>query len=205
MKQMEPAVIFIHGYNKKLEYWNKNEFGKEINIEKTISKKSYTLLIQIDNFEINPAIGIIPIIEQMKLVKNKNWIIVCHSLGVIYGLELLKHDIKIVGMCLIDPTSLDEIYIKELIDDNWMDIANYCSTEKYNPSSKIIFHTHFDYNQNDVNNVDYFNRQIKFYGKFINKNNKSKIIIHPNKGHMIHYTDSPKIINSISDLIEWCF
>lgn len=179
MKQMEPAVIFIHGYNKKLEYWNKNEFGKEINIEKTISKKSYTLLIQIDNFEINPAIGIIPIIEQMKLVKNKNWIIVCHSLG--------------------------EIYIKELIDDNWMDIANYCSTEKYNPSSKIIFHTHFDYNQNDVNNVDYFNRQIKFYGKFINKNNKSKIIIHPNKGHMIHYTDSPKIINSISDLIEWCF
>jgi len=196
---MKPAVVFIHGFNKKSEYWNKNEFNKDINIEKIISKKAYTLLIQVDNYLVDPKMAVIPIIEQMKLCGQKKWTIVCHSLGIIYGLELLNYDMQISGLCLIDPTTLDNIFVEEITNDGWTEIVKYCITAKYNPSPKIIFHIHLDY---DDDNQDRFARRIKFFKQFIGKNDKSKIIIHPNKGHMIHYTDAPKIISSILNIIS---
>jgi len=196
---MKPAVVFIHGFNKKSEYWNKNEFNKDINIEKIISKKAHTLLIQVDDYLINPKIAVIPIIEQMKLSEQKKWTIVCHSLGILYGLELLNYDIQINGVCLVDPSTLDNTFIEKITNRGWTEIAEYCTTVKYNPSPKIIFHIHLEYREDKQNRLA---RQIRFFKQFTGKNDKSKIIIHPNKGHMIHYTDAPKIISSILSIVS---
>ena len=89
------GVIFIHGFNKTPDTWNKTESGKDILIEKLVSKKAHTLLVHIDDYDSNPSETVVPIIDQIKLVGLKKWTVVCHSLGVIYGLELLKSDIPI--------------------------------------------------------------------------------------------------------------
>ena len=200
---MKHAVCFIHGFNKTPDTWNQTEAGKNINIEKIISgkEKVKTLLVRIDNFKISPQILVTQLVEQMKSEPNK-WTIVCHSLGVVYGLELLNHDITINGFCLVDPTSLNEEYIREITDSSWEEGATYCLNnfvKKVDYPAKIIFHIHLDY---DIQDQIYFCHQIQYYKQFVGKNTKSKIIVHPGKGHMIHYTDTAKIIESILSLLK---
>lgn len=191
------AVAFIHGYNKTPNTWNTTEFGKNINIETMIATKAETLLIAID-FDADPKQAIIPILTEMKS-KNKKWIIVCHSLGVVYGLELLNYDINIHAVCLIDPTPLDDIYIKESLITH-SHISKYCSNlGKIDYPAKIIFHIHLDYNSDELHILK---QKTEFYKNLIGKNNRSAMFIHPGKGHMIHYTASPKIIESIMSLIK---
>lgn len=201
------GVIFIHGLDKKAEQWNVSEFDKNINIEKTIGMKYETILIQLDDFKINPdeiCAFIIKQTESSLNSKNKIWTIVCHSLAALYALQLLKYDeIKINGIVLVDPTPLDDLYTDYLRKKGWDDLANYIDTENIKPrkppSPKIKFHVHLDYN---FSNINKFNNQIEFYSRYANPNSKSKIIIHPNKGHMIHYTDGPKIIESILSILK---
>ena len=197
---MKTAVVFIHGFNKKSEYWNKNEFNKDINIEKIISKKTQTLLVQIDDYSINPKTIVTSIINQMKEFGQKKWIIVCHSLGVIYGLEILNHDIQIGGLCIIDPSTPNDKFIEKITSEGRVEMAEHSKNAQYGKPSKTIFHIHFDY---DVNKPQRLTKQIKFFSQFTSANDKSKIIIHPNKGHMIHYTDTPKIISSILTMISY--
>jgi len=186
----KPGVIFIHGLNKSANNWNISEFNKSINIEQQLVKKAHTILIQIDDYNNYP---ITSILNEMNKYKVKSWTVVCHSLGVVYGLHLLDHGIT--RICLIDPTVLDDVYFEELKTREWYNLLDLCKTEiKLN--TKMIFHIHLDYD-------DEFDDKVKYYKKFIKVNDKSKMFIHPDKGHMIHYTDSQKIINSIMDLIKY--
>lgn len=184
------GIIFIHGFNKTSNDFNKTEQGKDINIEKQIGKRNHTILIQIDNY-MDVDTNMKNIIEKLKKYNVKEWILVCHSLAIIYCLQLLKYNI-FSGVCLIDPTVLDDISIKEYN----INMDNYIKVNDI--STKIVFHIHLNYDEKDL---EYFSRQVKYYSKFIGKNDKSKMIIHPNKSHMLHYTDSPKILRSILDLI----
>lgn len=199
---MKPAVVFIHGFGKSSTTWNLTEFNKNINIEKLIAAKARTLLVQIDDYQADPAITVIPIVEKMKAENNK-WTIVCHSIGVIYGLELLNHGLTISGFCLIDPSTPTESFVQEEIEDGYINIGTYCRSnfleKKLQIEPKIVFHVHLDYDPTDL---DDFADGVEFYKQFVGKNDKSKIIIHPGKGHMIHYTDGPKIVNSILSLLQ---
>ena len=195
---MKSAVIFIHGNNKNSSTWNITEFGKVINIEKTISKQCRTMMLQLDDYTESPDIIVQPFLEEMKQYK---WIIVCHSLGIIYYYELVKH-LTVIGVCFIDCTNLEK-YLKSHIDKNW-NIIEYLKNTNLNITnlnipSKIVFHIHCNYN---YDKIEEFNDKLLYFTSFSRKNNKSMLIIHPNKGHMIHYTDSSKIINSIMILLK---
>ena len=194
------GVIFIHGFNKTPDTWNKTESGKDILIEKLVSKKAHTLLVHIDDYDSNPSETVVPIIDQIKLVGLKKWTVVCHSLGVIYGLELLKSDIPITGVCLIDPTVPDAKFISKLEKEGRHVLKSYCKDHtQLDFPPKIIFHIHFDY---DMRKPEKLSRKVQYYNGLTTKNDKSEIIIHMNKGHMLHYTDGPKIVNSIMNLIR---
>jgi hypothetical protein len=192
------GVVFIHGYGKSSDTWNISEYGKVIGIENSIRVVMDTITITVDDYTSSPALITSSIIHKMENSQNK-WIIVCHSLGVIHGFELLKHSRNIAGICLIDPTPLDEIYINVCRDRGWNDIADYCSNNKVSIHPSIRVSIHFDYNENIPENLA---RQVKYYKPLIGPNDKSKIIIHPGKGHMIHYTDAPKIIASIMSIVN---
>lgn len=185
------AVVFIHGNHKKADSWNVTESGKIINIEKSI-KKVKTFLIQIDDFTV-PPVGLISLIKDE--MTSYRWIIVCHSLGIIHCYEFTKH-LNIAGICFIDCTPLDNVFLQKLEN---LSLIEYIKGMKWNLSPRIICHVHLDYNNV---NMEQFNRKIEYLTPFIRKNDKSKIIIHPDKGHMIHYTDGPKIIDSINQLIK---
>ncbi len=187
------GTIFIHGVGKIASNWNVTENNKNINIEKEIAKKSQTILVSIENYEISPVRCMEPIIQQIKDSNVKKWIIVCHSLGVIHGLELLKHNLAIIGINLIDPTALDTEYIDIIRERGWIDIVNYC--ENISLTTNIQWIIHLDYDNN-------LSRKVTYYKKYIGANDKSAMILHPGKGHMIHYTDTAKIIHSITSMMK---
>lgn len=171
-KNLSQAVVFIHGRGKQSNTWNISEFGKAINIELTIAKKVKTLLIQVDDFSCHPLDIISSLLDEMK---NYRWIVVCHSLGIIYCYELLKH-LTISGICLVDCTDLSDYRNKIITTESTL--INYLETVEWNIPNRVICHVHFNYE-------------------------KSKIMIHPNKSHMLHYTDAPKIIDSIMLLLSY--
>lgn len=193
------GCVFIHGFNKNSTTWNITEYGKHIDIESIIKTKAETILVDIVDFKISPKIQMIPIIEQIMSSSIKKWIIVCHSLGVIHALELLRYSLPIIGVCLIDPTALDQEYINTLEERGWSDILDYCNNLQINIKPGIQYYIHIDYDTHDING---FNAKVEFYKKFAGPNDKSKLIIHPGKGHMIYYTDAPKIINSIISMMR---
>lgn len=193
-------VIFIHGLGKNSNQWNITEHGKNINIEKIVASKSSTLMYDIKDFTEDPQLIINDIIEKIKSIKG-GWIIVCHSLGAIYSLGLLVHDISIIGFVLIDPTPFDTKYIEIIQERGWIKVVNYFNNTTFSPSPspKIRFNIHLNY---EIDQSELFNRQVEYYTKFSNKNSKSKIILHPEKSHMLHYTDAPKIIESILEMTK---
>jgi hypothetical protein len=195
---MKYGVVFIHGLNKTPETWNRTEFGKEIDVEQTIRNKADTILVSVPDYTISPKEVMGPIVEQIR-ANPKKWIIVCHSLGVIHGNELLKHNLHIVGMVIIDPTPLNTEYLDLIRDRGWNDIVDYCTHELVTPAPSIELSIHLNY---DEELPDAFARHIGYYRRFVGANDRSKIVIHPGKGHMIHYTDAPKIIRAITDMLR---
>jgi len=191
------AVIFLHGNHKKADHWNMTEFGKSINIESIIGKRVKTFLIQIDDFTKHPLGALSGRLDEMKRYKC---VVVCHSLGVLHCYELLKH-LVVIGICFLDCTALP-VYLEEIraTEDPVCDhLISYIQDMVWNIPSSIICHVHFNY---EWSNAAYFDHQIAYYTPLTRKNDKSKIVVHPNKSHMIHYTDAPKIIHSILTLLN---
>ncbi|CAK7995064.1 Hypothetical protein POVR1_LOCUS582 [uncultured virus] len=188
------GVVFIHGNHKKAETWNVTESGKVIGIETLVTKKNFTMLMQIDDFNVPPLKIVQPLVAEME---SRRWVIVCHSLGIIYCHELMKH-LKVIGLCLIDPTPLDEVFQKKIAESSHL--LSYIQEIKLKIPAKVVCHLHLNYDPNDV---DQFNRKIEYFTPLTRANQRSKMIVHPNKGHMIHYTDTPKIVESINNLLSF--
>lgn len=191
MDILPQAVLFIHGKGKKAETWNVSEFGKKICIEESLKKSVHTMMLQIDDFTVLPSRLVDKKIGDMR---RHRWTIVSHSLGVMYIFELLGRDIIIDGFCLIDPTPFTSKYIETM---KTIEISDWIKEQLIiDIAPKIIFHVHISYPSPS------FEEKIDSYSKFTRKNDKSKVILHNGKGHMIHYTDAPKIIDSINDLLK---
>lgn len=192
MAQLPIGVVFIHGNHKTIETWNLSEFGKKIDIEVSIRKRTETVMIQVDDFLLGPEDTVKSLLPSMM---NRRWVIVCHSLGIVYCYELLKH-LTITGICFIDCTDL-EAFGKELADKPPCPLQDYLKEVKWNLSTKIVCHVHLNFPSED------FEQRVDYFSGWTRKNEKSKMIIHPRKGHMIHYTDSQTIIFSIMELLSY--
>jgi len=194
MDKLPQAILFIHGKGKKSETWNTTESGKIIDIEKSLSKNVHTMLLQVDDFTIIPSKLIDQIIDDMRFYR---WIIITHSLGVVHAFELLGRQIMIDGLCFIDPTAFTGRYIDSI---KQFEIAEWIKEQLIiEVTPRIVFHIHINYQSG--REEDLFQEKIIEYSKFTHKNDKSRVIVHYNKSHMIHYTDAPKIIDSLKDLL----
>lgn len=193
------TVIFINGYNKNSTTWNITEHGKNIGVETQVSKKVNTILLSLDPSD---YIDTIPNLctKIHNLVRDyirKKVVLVTHSYGcfIAYGLNNLFPKIY-NHMTLIDPTMKDNNYYEYLLSksndtihksklDNWDSIPSSVNIN-------TILRIHI--------NVGESIEKIKYYDKMTNKNCASKLIVHYNVGHMIHYKRSGHIISDILDL-----
>lgn len=193
------GVLFLHGLGKNSSQWNVTEFDKTIDIEKSVATtKIKTVLYDLPDFSRDPRAIIEEIADYIDSIgeSKRLWTIVAHSLGAMYALGLIGF-IKVSGLVLIDPTVFDVGYIDDLRKRDWPLVVDYLSSSDFEPFPKTRYHVHLNYDD-----AEKFERKMRYYSKFTTKNHRSKIIVHPDSSHMIHYTDAPKIIDSIQIIIR---
>lgn len=189
------TVVFIHGFRKEATSWNITSTGKLIQIQENIAKNSNTVLIQMT--EEDYMLSVTHVVERIKkLLDSRNDIIlVTHSIGSLYAVKLaeLYPDI-FKKLLLIDPTIKTPKYHAYLMNENRL--VHYDDLpEGLNLPAKVIVRIHFDYNLESTYNIPYYN-------KMTNKNVKSRLILHNNIGHMIHWKIPHVIIDSINEMIR---
>ena len=200
------TVIFIHGFNKDASSWNCTSNGKDINIESNLAKTRNTVMVELDDTSYSKSITEISnmIISNIDIINDKILktaiVVVGHSFGGFYAMKLsaIYHNLfnKIL---LIDPCVKTESYCEYLktTENRFSDLSDFPGslTDHTNIHNKTIVVIHFNYVEDNID-------KILFYSKLTNKNTKSKLILHNDVGHMIHWLIPGTIIQSINELIK---
>jgi pimeloyl-ACP methyl ester carboxylesterase len=214
------TVIFIQGFLKSANDFNMRESGTKISIEDRISNKYNTIRMEFDpNDYMRPISDITDdIIREIKNLMETEILIVSHSRGSFNALDLAKTNPKVFNkLLLIDPTIKNSSYKQELskginnIEKSIVDIIHEYMLKTFDSlpevtdlKPNIIIQTYINFNTQLMSHPEYYltlANKIKLLNKITNKNTKSKIIIQPDIGHMIHYFIPDKIINSINELL----
>jgi len=196
------TVVFIHGFQKDTYSWNYNSKNKPILIEETLAKSNNTVLIQMnqEDYMMTTTEASNKIYEQLTDYLNTKITLVTHSLGSFYALKLAElYPNTFKKLLLIDPTIKTPEYFEYIssqpLDNN--KLKNYHDLPTgLTLSPKIIVRIHFDYNPDIIHKIPYYN-------KMTNKNTKSRLILHDNIGHMIHWKIPHVIIDSINEMIKF--
>jgi pimeloyl-ACP methyl ester carboxylesterase len=197
------TVVFISGFQKSCTTWNVTERGKEINVEKTISLTYSTLLIEMEDEDYLESVENISLRVNEILENEEKIILIVHSYAAFYAISLAKmYKNKYNKIILIDPTVKNDDYLNYLYekeDDIFTryKIENFSLYPDFNnfPQNVIVYaHLNLDTedNLNKVFDLD----------KITKMNVKSKLMVHCNVGHMIHYKIPAVIIESIKDIIK---
>ncbi len=100
---------------------------------------------------------------------------------------------------MVDPTPLDEEYLNKLESSSPNSpLSQYLKQTTFSINNQIPIRIHLSYLEIEETK---FKRQVAYYKSYANKNTRSVLILHPDRGHMIHYKDSGKIIASILELL----
>lgn len=184
------SIIFFHGFRRSYDDFNP--------VQKSLSNFNFIEVSLNDEDYIKP---IPKLCEELmrSLPQNQKTVIIAHSQGCFYAIELAKiYPECFCKLLLIDPTSKDHEYFKLLqnsIEDpvqkqkleNWDEIPSGLDL-----SFKVIVYIHL----NIKDTVD----KIVYFDQITNKNIKSRLIVHYNVGHMIHQKLTAVIAQSILDL-----
>ena len=191
------GMMFIHGYNSSPETWQVNGSGQALPYQSEFSKNHLVVNAYIPDYAQPDQELILPLLKIIQSNEVSSWIIVTHSLGIRLGLALGRvKGLPIKALIGLDPTSLDEFYQEVMVSRGWN--KKIISSHDLLPA-RIIVRIHLGCS-ND--NLGALQRPIQYYGRFVGANLKSVLQIHPNKGHMIHWTDCPKIMESIHQVIS---
>lgn len=197
------SVLFIHGYNKKGEQWNITEFGKEIGIESHIRKTHNTILVTLDDKDYLSCISDVSleIYENIKHLNNTKFICVTHSYGAIFATDMaIKYPNLFYSIIMLDPTIKSDDLLKyykslEYNEKNQFKIDNFEKLPNYLeiPRNIIIkIHLNID-NNTDISTIIKYDASTKL-------NMKSRLMIHANIGHMIHYKIPHVVIDTIKSI-----
>ena len=195
------TILFIHGYGKNHEDWNciniENNLGKLYNI---ILVDIYDYLLPIDNI-------CEKIYQQIKDKLISKIIIVSHSYGSFYAMNLcILYPIIFIKMLLIEPCIKSDDY------KNYLESMEQTDEIKYRLKTFETLPNHLDIhnkitvriciNVDNKSNDQITMTKIKSLGKICNKNLKSHLLIVYNSSHMIHYKRPEIIIDYIKDIIN---
>lgn len=195
------TIIFIHGYNKNAINWNISETGKELNIEHAIAKVANTVLISMDSNDYKNSITsnseqIYLYLHETSLITTK---LTCvgHSFGCFNCLRLAElYPNAFERLLLIDPTVKSEPYYAYLKETNSVDKLNYWDDipDMQHLKNKVIVRVHL--------NVLEGIAHLQELSVLTNKNIKSRLMVHYNVGHMIHYKIPEVIFDSIKEIYK---
>jgi len=204
IQNFKKTILFIQGFRKHYLNWNLSETNKPINIESNLSKSCNTILLDLDDNDYQKSITILSeeIYQHLSPLITSKITIVAHSYGAFYALKLAEFYPKIFSrVLLLDPTIkspeyLDYLKLKKSNDS--LELFKITHFEEL-PSplilnNNIIVRIHFNISTNeDLNKINYLDQ-------LTNKNCKSRLILHYNISHMIHYTIPAVIIDSIKEI-----
>ena len=198
------TILFIHGYNKSYNDFNITEHNKEIGIELNVRKIRNTILVSLDKEDyLVPIIDISnKIYEAIQKLANTKIICVCHSYGTFYATSLaIQYPNLLSCIIMLEPTikTNDFLeYLKTLEQDehNKYKIEHFGEFPNYLAIPKTIalnIHLNIDLEQNKINKIIELDHIVK-------KNVKSKLMVHVNVSHMIHYKIPHVIIDNIRNI-----
>lgn len=209
------TIVFIHGLKKSYNSWNITEKGKEINLEKKFNQTCNTVLVQIEEEDY-----LKPITEVAESIYNElqhllltKITLVSHSQGSFYCLVLAKNYPKIFSrIVMINPTIKTIDYYNYLIKKK-ESVTNVITAYRLNHFSDlpnhddlhcqviIFIHIDIDSTKSDEDKLILFDK-IGQLNKITNKNVKSKLCVHADTSHMIHYMIPDTIHHSIKDICK---
>jgi pimeloyl-ACP methyl ester carboxylesterase len=209
--KFKTTVIFIHGFRKDAETWNVTESNKVINVEKETSKKANTVLIQLEDVDYQNSVSVVAkeilCYLPYEVKYGCNVVLVTHSNGSFYAISLaLQFPNIFKKLLLLDPTVPDQIYLNELLKkrDEMPDDVVASNKVKYfselpsgfDLESNIIVRIHLNICSEESM------KRIEFLYKLINKNTRSRLMVHYGVSHMLHYNIPHVIIDSIRELCK---
>lgn len=204
-KNKKPFVILIHGYNQTIDSWNVTKSGKVIQLDKILSAKYNTIIIQIDQEDYLKSVPELSneIHEKLSLhAENSKKIVLAHSYGCFYAISLaINHD-KTYRLLLLDPTikTLDyyEMIKNRAIDNDLVSISkyeNYSLLPNYSDiKSKTIIIIHLA-NKNILEKISVLIDATK-------KNIKSRLMIE-HCSHMVHWDIPERVCISVDELCNF--
>lgn len=203
---------------KNYNDFNVTEKGKKIAIEENISKFCNTIMLQVEFEDYREQANVLSekIYSSIENVLNTSIIIVAHSYGAFYAIQLSQNYPKIFNkILLIDPTAKTQSYYDLLVskignmNDGILNEIELCKVNNFENlpdgklNSKTIVRIHLNLDSKKL--IEYpkqFNEKCEYFNAITNKNVNSKIVLHFNVSHMIHYTKSDIIIDSIKELVK---
>ena len=203
--KFKKTALFIHGFGKTGDQWNISEYNKEINIELHIRKTHNTILITLhENDYLRPIFDVSD--EIFKLIKdliNTKIICITHSYGSFYAMSMsIQHPKLFDKIIMLDPTLKTTKYFEYLKTLDHNDINQY-KIDNFD----IIYPNHLDIPKNvimkihfNINTNTNANMKLKELDKITKQNTKSRLMVHVDVGHMIHYKIPHIIIDSIKNI-----
>jgi pimeloyl-ACP methyl ester carboxylesterase len=200
------AVVFIHGFQKRYDDWDTTDRGRNIGIADKISERFPVVCVQLSDEdycksfsdvakEISTAIS--------QALGEKRIIIVAHSLGCVYAMLLAQLDSRRFNkLLLVEPTIQSELYRQQLLEKVALDVEDLISASKLKhfhelPSSlpnRVVVRIHFNYAEHTTA------ARVGALHELVKNNAKSRLVLHYDASHMIHYKLPEMVISSILEL-----
>lgn len=204
--KFKKSVLFIHGFGKTGDQWNITEYGKEIGIESHIRKTHNTILITLDdNDYIRPISNVVDEIYEAVNGSLKTKIIcVTHSYGSFFSMSLsIKYPKLFTTIIMLDPTLKTNEYLEylkglEYNDKNQYKIDNFDMYPNHLDIAKdIIVKIHLNITpEKSINSI----KDIIQFDTITKHNVKSRLMVHVEVSHMIHYKIPHVVIDSIKNI-----
>lgn len=212
------TVIFIHGFRKSALTWNTTESNKAINIADIINKTANILLVQLqDEDYMKPVPQISDEIlyrlppELKEVSKSRAMILVGHSLGTVYAIQLAtRWPSHFQRLLLLEPVIPGPGYLAKLKEQAAADptdtvlaakVANHDSLPNgLKLDNNTIVRIHI--NLGSEGHADSTTSNLEHLYQMVNHNARSRLVVHYKVGHMIHYAVPHIVIDAIRELLH---
>ena len=202
IQAFKATIIFIHGFRKAPQQWNYTETGHPILIEETLAKVANTVLIELNDDDYRRSITAVAeeMYQQLTPIIQTKIIVVTHSQGSFYGLRLAQNYPTVFGrLVLLEQCIKNQAYRDMLTGSNddvqraklaHFDDLPTCECLK----AAIIVRVHLNISSETSTAI------IAELSKLTTKNAKSRLVVHYDGSHMIHYKIPHVVIDESRDM-----
>ena len=219
LQKFKTTIVFIHGFRKSSLQWNYSETNHPLLIEETLSNIANTILIDLTDEDYLQDITAITeeIYRQLVIslglgpseitnpVINTKIVLVAHSQGSFYCLRLAEmYPTLFSRLLLLDPTLKNRSYhdlLESKLAKNPGDIVERAKLKHFdnlpgcNLKNSVIVRAHVNISPSS----DLMDSIVEL-DQLTNKNSKSRLVIHYEVSHMIHYKIPHVVIDAVKEL-----